>query len=226
MGRMGIEWVDFHFDVMCPWAYQTSKWMREVRDLTGLDVRWKFFSLEEINRVEGKKHPWEREWSYGWSMMRVGALLRREDPALLDAWYERAGRALHEEGRQPHRAEVAEELLVELGLDPGIVAAAIADPTTHDDVRTEHDRVVAAGGFGVPTLFFPDGQCLFGPVVIDPPRDDEALELWRLVQGWLRFPQLYEVQRPKTARDMTLIADTFRPYLTAREWQTVQNPTP
>ena len=114
--------------------------MREVRDQTGLEVRWRFFSLEEINRVEGKKHPWEREWSYGWSMMRIGALLRRKDPALLDAWYERAGRALHEEGRQPHRPEVAEELLAELGLDPGLVAEAIADPTTHDDVRTEHDQ--------------------------------------------------------------------------------------
>ena len=123
MGGMGIEFVDFHFDVMCPWAYQTSRWMREVRDLTGLDVRWKFFSLEEINRVEGKKHPWEREWSYGWSMLRIGALLRREYEALLDAWYERAGRALHEDGRQPHRPEVAEELLAELGLDPGLVAA-------------------------------------------------------------------------------------------------------
>ena len=138
-------------------------------------MRWRFFSLEEINRVEGKKHPWEREWSYGWSMMRIGALLRRDDPALLDAWYERAGRALHEEGRQPHRPEVAAELLAEIGLDPGLVDAAIADPTTHDDVRAEHEQVVAAGGFGVPTLFFPDGQCLFGPVVVDPPHGDEAL---------------------------------------------------
>ena len=77
---MTIEHVDFHFDVMCPWAYQTSRWIREVRDLTGLEVRWKFFSLEEINRVEGKKHPWEREWSYGWSMLRIGALLRRRGP--------------------------------------------------------------------------------------------------------------------------------------------------
>ena len=167
---MAIEYVDFHFDVMCPWAYQGSKWIREVRALTGLEVRWKFFSLEEINRVEGKKHPWEREWSYGWSMMRIGALLRRKDPALLEAWYERAGRALHEEGRQPHRREVAEALLGELGLDgPVVVAEALADPTTHDDVRTEHDRVVAAGAFGVPTLFFPDGQVIFGPVLLEPP---------------------------------------------------------
>ena len=74
----------YYFDPMCPFAYQTSLWIREVREQIGLTVNWRFFSLEEINRVEGKKHPWEREWSYGWSMMRIGALLRRQDPALLD----------------------------------------------------------------------------------------------------------------------------------------------
>ena len=115
--------VDFHFDIMCPYAYQTSLWMREVRDRAGVTVRWRFFSLEEINRVEGKKHPWEREWSYGWSMMRIGAYLRRQDPELLDRWYQVAGRALHEEGRKPHRPDVAETLLTEMGLDPGIVRA-------------------------------------------------------------------------------------------------------
>jgi 2-hydroxychromene-2-carboxylate isomerase len=70
-----VSSVDFHFDIMCPWAYQASIWMRDVRDRLGLDVRWRFFSLEEINRAEGKKHPWQRDWSYGWSMMRIGALL-------------------------------------------------------------------------------------------------------------------------------------------------------
>ena len=224
---MAIEYVDFHFDVMCPWAYQGSRWIREVRALTGLEVRWKFFSLEEINRVEGKKHPWEREWSYGWSMMRIGALLRRKDPALLEAWYERAGRALHEEGRQPHRREVAEALLGELGLDGEvIVAEALADPTTHDDVRTEHDRVVAAGAFGVPTLFFPDGQVIFGPVLLEPPMGEDAVVLWEHVQSWLQFGTLYEIQRPKGPADLARIAETFLPYLTARDWRTIQNPTP
>src|SRR5580765_4946749 len=42
--------IDFYFDPMCPWAYQTSVWIREVRSLVGLDITWKFFSLEEINR--------------------------------------------------------------------------------------------------------------------------------------------------------------------------------
>jgi len=116
--------VDFHFDVMCPYAYQTSLWIRSVRERTGLVINWRFFSLEEVNRVEGKKHPWERDWSYGWSMMRVGALLRRRDMAELDAWYARAGRALHVEGHKPHVPDVARALLEELGLDPGLVDEA------------------------------------------------------------------------------------------------------
>ena len=217
--------VDFHFDVMCPYAYQTSLWMREVRDHAGIEVGWRFFSLEEVNRVEGKKHPWERPWSYGWSMMRIGARLRRDDPALLDAWYERAGRALHVEGRKPHRPEVAEALLVELGLDPGLVREAIDDPTTSEEVKAEHDRVLELGGWGVPTLVFGD-QALFGPVLIDPPTGEAAVRLWHAVTAWLEFPHLYELQRPKRPEDVGAIAEAFRPYLEARDWVTIQNDTP
>lgn len=213
--------VDFHYDGMCPWAYQTSKWMRDVRDQLGLTVNWRFFSLEEINRVEGKKHAWEREWSYGWSLMRIGALLRRTDMALVDAWYERTGRALHEEGRKPHDPAVARELMAELGLDPALVDAAIADSTTHDEVRAEHDKVVAAGGYGVPTLVFPDGQTLFGPVLLDPPTGDAALRLWNAVTTWLEFPHLYEMQRPKVAADEQAIIHAFRPYLEGRDWVSI-----
>ena len=217
--------VDFHFDVMCPYAYQTSVWIRTVRDQIDLDIKWRFFSLEEINRREGKKHPWEREWSYGWSMMRIGALLRRIDMVHLDRWYELAGTALHVDGKKPHEPDVARHLVGEMGLDPALVDEAIADPTTHDEVKAEHDKVVAAGGYGVPTLFFPadDGgeQSIFGPVIIDPPTGDAAVRLWDTVCGWLEFPHLYEIQRPKTNADQRAIAETFKPYLEARDWVSI-----
>ncbi|MFA9566084.1 MAG: DsbA family protein, partial [Acidimicrobiales bacterium] len=86
--------IDFYFDLMCPFAYQTSVWMREVRDQADVQVNWRFFSLEEINREEGKKHPWEREWSFGWSQMRIAALIKRElGNDELDRWYEGMGKA-------------------------------------------------------------------------------------------------------------------------------------
>jgi 2-hydroxychromene-2-carboxylate isomerase len=218
--------VDFHLDIMCPYAFQTSLWIREVRKETGLDVRWRFFSLEEVNREEGKKHPWDREWSYGWSMMRIGAYLRRTDMDLLDRWYLEAGTALHLHRRKPHRPEVAEELLSEMGLDPSIVRAAIADPTTGDEVRAEHETVVAKGGFGVPTLVFDDGQALFGPVLVHPPSGEKAVRLWDLVTGWLEFPTTYELQRPKSKADIDTIVEAFSSYLDARDWFSVQKETP
>jgi hypothetical protein len=101
------------------------------------------------------------------------------------------------------------------------VDEAIADPTTGDEVKAEHDKVLSAGGFGVPTFFFADGQCLFGPVLLDPPTGVAAVRLWHAVTAWLEFPGLYELQRPKTRADHATITAAFRPYLEARDWVSI-----
>ena len=202
--------VDFHFDPMCPFAFQTSVWIRDVRTQLGITVNWRFFSLEEINRVEGKKHPWERDWSYGWSLMRIGALLRRTDMSSLDRWYAAIGHELHTVGGKPHDPSVARRLLSDIGVDGAVFDAALDDPTTHDDIRADHQRVVDAGGYGVPTLFI-DGQCLFGPVLVDPPTGPAALKLWSVVTDMAELPHVYELQRPKSPADVDLIGPTSTP---------------
>lgn len=219
--------VEFYFDPMCPWAYQASKWIRSVRASEGIDIRWRFFSLEEINREDGKKHPWEREWSFGWSQMRIGALLRRMSQEDVDRWYEAVGRAFFEDGRPTQHPEAQEEILVDLGFPPDTVARALADPTTHDEVRADHDHAVSdLGAFGVPTLAFPDGVSVFGPVVVPAPEGRQAVQLWEHVQDFRAFPTLYELKRTKTSEALTEIAARFEPYLRARTWRTIENPAP
>jgi hypothetical protein len=100
------------------------------------------------------------------------------------------------------------------------------DPTTNDEVKEEHDRVVALGGWGVPTLVFENEHALFGPVLIDPPTGPPALRLWELVTAWLEFPTLFEIQHPKKREDLQAIHTAFRPYLEARDWVSIQNETP
>jgi 2-hydroxychromene-2-carboxylate isomerase len=221
------EAIEFFFDPMCPWAYQTSVWIRDVREQVGLDIRWRFFSLEEINRPEGKRHPWERKIAYGWTPMRVAAHLRRIDMDLCDRWYRACGRALHVEGRRPYDPVVAAELLRDIDAPEGTWDAALADETTHEDVRSDHDHAVAAyGAFGVPIIVFADGRTIFGPVVVPAPSGPAALRLWELCRLYADSPGLFELKTPKTNDDLRMIATTFQPYLAAREWTTIQRPAP
>jgi 2-hydroxychromene-2-carboxylate isomerase len=219
--------MDVHIDPMCPYAYQTSLWLREVRDATGVQVQWRFFSLEEINRADGQKHPWERDWAYGWSQMRVGALLRRQGNEVLDRWYAAVGHAFFVDERPTHVPEVHREVLAELGLDPGLLDEALADPSTSAEVRADHDEVVTRhGGHGVPTIVFDNGQVLFGPVVAPAPTGDDALRLWDLVCLWSGVPHLFEIRKPKTAEDLAHLGEQFAPYLRARAWKSVAKPAP
>ncbi len=225
--------VEFFFDIMCPYSYQTARWITDVRDQGLVRVTWSFASLEEINREPGKKHPWERPWSFGFGMLRVAARLRREDGGptaggndLVERYYATAGRWLHEEGRKPHTPEASADILEELGLDPGLVAEAIEDPTTIDDVRADHDRAMATGVFGVPALLLPSGRAWFGPAVAPAPTGEEAAALWAIVEASDRIPHFYELKLGKTDEDLTHIARTFRPYLEGRDWRSVERPAP
>ena len=219
--------IEFYFDPMCPWAYQTSVWIRDVRAQIGLEVAWRFFSLEEINRPEGKRHPWERPLAYGWTPMRVGAWLRRIDMGLCDRWYEACGRALHVDGRRFYDREVALDLLSSIGAPTAAWDDALADPTTHDDVRNDHDRAVGVyGAFGVPIIVLPNTRAVFGPVVVPAPTGAPALALWDLCTRYSEIGGLFEIKTPKTNDDLRMIAHQFAPYLGARQWATIDNPAP
>jgi len=223
------EAIDLYFDPMCPYAYQTSRWIREVRAQVDLDVAWRFFSLEEVNLVEGKKHPWERPWSYGFGQMRVGALIRRElGHDGVDRWYDAIGRAFFYDGVKTHVPEEHARVIEAAGFDPLLVERAIDDPSTSAEVRDEHLHAVATYGMhGVATIVFADTDyAVFGPVVVPAPEGDDAVALWDLVRAMQRFPHLYELRHPKTMDDLLHVGEQFRTYLSTRDWSTVENPAP
>ena len=218
--------IDFHFDPMCPYAYQTSRWIRTVRDAVDLEVTGKFFSLEEVNLTEGQRHPWERPWSFGFGQMRVGALIRRElGNDGIDRWYRAVGEAFFFAGVKTHVPEQHAAVIAAAGFDPAYVERATADPSTLDEVRAEHEDAVARVGMhGVPTLVFvPGGYAVYGPVVVPPPEGDDAVALWDLVRSMQRFPHLYELRHPKTA---ALASRSLRWLTSAMESPAPSNQTP
>jgi 2-hydroxychromene-2-carboxylate isomerase len=228
MRESRAESIAFYFDPMCPYAYQTSVWIRDVRTRVPLDIVWKFFSLEEVNLVAGKRHPWERPWSYGFGQMRVGVLIRRElGNDALDRWYETIGRAFFHDGTKTHVPETHAQVIAAAGFDPTFVERAIADDTTLAEARAEHEDAVACyGAHGVPTIVFESGYAVYGPVVVPAPEGEDADALWELTRAMQRFPHLYELRHPKTLDDVLHVGEQFRTYLTTRDWQTVENPAP
>ena len=173
--------------------------MREVRRVRPVTVRWKLFSLEEVNKgdktvdwVNGRTAP----------ILRVLALVRRQhgDDGV-DKLYLTLAKARFEQEKLLNDPGVCEAALQEAGLDPGLKAQALADQTTLDEVLAEHNENRARdGAFGVPTLVLDDakGPGIFGPVINPVPQGEAAGELWDHILWLTRNPGFFELKRGRT----------------------------
>src|SRR5688572_23687089 len=52
-GETVAERLVFHFDPLCPWCWQTSRWARRLVELGAAAVEWKIFSLLIQNNPDG-----------------------------------------------------------------------------------------------------------------------------------------------------------------------------
>lgn len=204
--------VAFHFDVLCPWAYQASTWIREVRLQRDITVTWWLFSLEEAKCAPAHKHPWELDWSWGWPPWRIAYLRRVDRDDAVDRFYAAAARCLHELGQAAHTRDGARSVPQRSGWDPSLLDAAAGDGTTNTDVLADHRRAAERGVYGVPTLVIDDTGILFGPVRAEAPEGPAAARLWDSLSAWSEFPDLYEVARPKRPADRAYIRSVFATY--------------
>ncbi len=165
-----------------------------------LDITWKFFSLEEVNLVAGKRHPWERPWSFGFGQMRVGVLIRRElGNDALDRWYEAVGHAFFYDGLKTHVPETHAQVIAAAGFDPSFVERAIADDSTLAEARAEHEDAVACyGAHGVPTIVFESGLRGVRPGRrARARRAKDAVALWELTRCDAALPASLRAPPPE-----------------------------
>lgn len=204
----GTQRLQFYFDPLCPWAWMTSLWIREVRNQIPLDIEWKFFSLAGVNERADVWH----------GPLRICALARREGGnEAVDRAYLALGRMFHERDKSfdeiEQVAEIAAPYLDEVGLDPSLAARALDDETTLEDVLTQHqDAVERMKAFGVPWIVVDGDEAgFFGPVIGELPRGRQAVELWEHFQWMGRQSYLYELKRGgrKKMQDLTGLSSDF-----------------
>ncbi len=213
--------ITMFFDFLCPYAYQTSLWLREVRDVIGpeaIKVDWQFFSLEENNR--GKEHPGWHIWEQkpggdAKSLMPflVGAAVERiagEDG--LDLFYQIMGRMLHEEGLPIWERPQLEAALTEALFDPAEYKEALEgkEQQGYDKIKNDHTEAVEKYAvFGTSTLVFEGspGKALYLKVM-PRPTGAQAFELFQFAQRIaLGLPMIYEIKRATTPEQQELLKE-------------------
>ncbi len=202
--------LEFFFDPVCPFAYVTSRWIVEVRDVRGLDVVWRPISLKILNEARTGDPGYDSTYLpghlVGFQGLRIASALPDNDAVA--AFYTAAGQFIHRDQRRGElEADPAvwAEVLQRAGLDPADAAAA-TDPQYDAAIRASTELALERTGEGVgtPILTFHPGtereNSLFGPVISKIPRGADAVALYEavaVVSGTESFSELKRTKRAK-----------------------------
>lgn len=197
----------FYFDPVCPFAWMTSKWVRRVAGLRGLQVDWRFISLVMVNEqayADGRLSP-ERKAGHlvGLQLLRVAARARQDlGPEGVADWYRAVGEQTFEQPPQHLEGDRARAVAVAALAASSLPEAwldALEDASWDGVIREETEQALSLAGkdLGTPILHLspPDGPAFFGPVISRLPDDEGALRLWDHVSALSAFPGFAEIKR-------------------------------
>jgi hypothetical protein len=196
--------VEFWFDPMCPWAWITSRWIKEVENLRDINVTWSVMSLAVLN--EGKDVPPEYQdlMAKAWGPVRVCIAAREQyGHSVLGPLYTALGTRIHREGRTDF-TQIISESLADAGLNASLASAA--DSTDFDELLlASHARAIELVGsdVGTPVIAIPgphgEPVAFFGPVVTPMPVGKDAATLWDGALMVASIPGFYELKRTRKA---------------------------
>lgn len=192
------ETVRMWFDPACPWAWMTSRWLKEVEKVRDVRVEWHVMSLSVLN--EGRELPEDYRdlMDRSWGPVRVIVAAEREHgPAVVGPLYDAMGTAIHLR-KVTDRDEVVRAALAEVGLPAELARYAHTDEVD-EALRASHGEAIALVGDDVGTPVVAVGDvAFFGPVVSPAPKGEAAGRLWDgavLVAG---TPGFFELKRTRT----------------------------
>jgi protein-disulfide isomerase-like protein with CxxC motif len=193
--------VDFWFDPICPWAWITSRWIKEVEQVRPITVTFRPMSLAYLNQDRELPADYRERMDASWGPARVAmAVGDRCGDDETARFYTEYGTLIHNRKQEARDRATVESALKAAGL-PLELADAL-DSTDYDEaLRKSHRAGMDQVGDDVGTpVISVEGVAFFGPVVTPIPRGEAAGRLWdgvRLVSG---VPGFYELKRSRTEK--------------------------
>ena len=204
--------VSFAFDPLCPWCWQTSKWMRRCVELGAAEVTWGVYSLELAHHADGPAAG--DPIAPGVRGLRTAIAVRNaEGNEAMGAFYAALGERYFERLESYDDLATFHGALTDIGLDPTIYDRALARKATFATLVKEHKALVKeTKAFGVPTIRTDGGRGpgMFGPVLSEMPDDADSVEMLGHVVWLIEHDNVAELKR-----DRTLALDVER----ARMWE-------
>lgn len=184
-------------DPSCPWAWQTSLWLRDLRERGLITLSWSLFSLE-LNASAAGTPFWDACPRHGEALIALALARREGGEAGFEALYAELGERVHEQDGETH--EQIALAAANAGMD-GLPERARSVPDLEDEVTREFQEARMQDVFGVPTLRISQDKVVYGPLVALPPRGDDAVALWEQTKGLSARADFFELKRwPRDVR--------------------------
>lgn len=191
--------VTLWLDPVCPFSWNTARWLRAVAEQNGFVIDWQLMNLAVLN--EGRELPPAQQARMRDSQQvgrLMAAIARERGAAGWAAAYFAFGERYFDRS-EPLDANLVAQVLLTVGVR-GATAAAVSDASLDDVVRDQHqagqDALGEAGGSPILRI---DGHTFFGPVLTALPDAEAAAAIFDAVATLGATPQFTQLQRPRTA---------------------------
>ncbi len=191
--------VDLWVCPICPWAWITSRWLKEASQVRDIDVRLHVMSLAVLNEGRDLPEQYVETMQKAWGPARVMvAVEQRYGSEGLEKFYDAWGQGFHVRNERDDFDAAIVAALLAADLDPSLAEIAHSDDID-GDLRISHHAGMDAVGMEVGTPVIHVGDvAFFGPVVTPAPKGEDAGRLYDGVVAVASIPGFFELKRTRT----------------------------